>query len=354
MTRLSEVALTSDLSRQLGETLSSKAQLMNQVMRHWSQPEHNARIALDTGKQQITYQAFDTVVTNLVVQLNQEGIKKGDKVAILMPREARQIASLLACWRIGAIALMLDPRQPEQRLKDLVEESNTTLVIHTLLPSDASYTEHTEWLLNIKNGQTEGVSSLSLAPWNDLKVQSDETTSADISALELVAEGMVFEDIAPEDIAPEDIAYILYTSGSTGKPKGVLVSHGALAHYSAAISQAVPSVEGGRWLTLATVAADLGLTSVLAALYQGQTLLLPEEELAFNPPELAEFLRQHPADYLKIVPSHLKGLLSVSSPIDILPKRALISGGEGMDEVLLNQLHSLASTITDRVKRRSA
>lgn len=337
MTRLSEVALTSGLSHQLGETLSSKAQLMNQVMRHWSQPEHNARIALDTGKQQITYQALDTLVTNLVGQLNQKGIKKGDKVAILMPREARQIASLLACWRIGAIALMLDPRQPEQRLKDLVEESNTSLVIHAMLPSDATYTEHAEWLFSIENGQSEGVSSLSLAPWNDLKVQNDETAIADISSLELVAEGMVFEDIAPEDIA-----YILYTSGSTGKPKGVLVSHSALAHYSAAISQAVPSVEGGRWLTLATVAADLGLTSVLAALYQGQTLLLPEEELAFNPPELAEFLRQHPADYLKIVPSHLKGLLSVSSPIDILPKRALISGGEGMDEALLNQLHSLA------------
>lgn len=334
MTRLSEVALTSDLSRQLGDTLSNKAQLMNQVMGQWSQPEHNTRIALDTGKQQITYQALDTLVTNLVAQLHQKGIKKGDKVAILMPREARQIASLLACWRIGAIALMLDPRQPEQRLKDLVEESSTSLVIHTLLPSDASYTE---WLLSIENGQTEEVSSLSLAPWNDLNVQSDETASADISALELASEGMVYEDIAPEDIA-----YILYTSGSTGKPKGVLVSHGALAHYSAAISQAIPSVEGGRWLTLATVAADLGLTSVLAALYQGQTLLLPEAELAFNPPELAEFLRQHPADYLKIVPSHLKGLLSVSSPIDILPKRALISGGEGMDEALLNQLHRLA------------
>lgn len=327
-TRLSEVTFASGLSRQLGDALATPAQLMNQAINRWCQPAENKRIALDTGDERISYAKLDTVVGVLAHKLQEKGIKKGDKVALFMPREARQIASLLACWRIGAIALMLDPRQPEQRLKALLADSAASLLLHTFTDTDVPHVGaspidgmQSECLREI----TEGITSVSLGSWH-----------------ELYALHNVLEKSVLENVASQDIAYILYTSGSTGKPKGVLISHGSVAHYSAAISQTIPSIDGGRWLTLATVAADLGLTSVLAALYQGQTLLLPDAELAFDPPALAAFLQQHPADYLKIVPSHLKGLLSVSTPIDILPKCALISGGEGMDEAFFNQLRSIA------------
>ncbi|WP_027856251.1 non-ribosomal peptide synthetase [Marinobacterium jannaschii] len=307
--RLSELHFQSQMSRQQGDALACPAQLIDPRLRQWAQ-QGDSRIALDSGDSQLSYAELDRVVDLLAAELQQRGTAKGDRVAICMPREPRQVAAMLACWRIGAIALMLDPRQPQQRLQALLEDADAALLLHLGEAVEAC-----------------SITKLQLPGWSQLASDSNGEQPVAPTAVELSA---------------ADPAYILYTSGSTGKPKGVLVSQGAVAHYAAAISQQIPAEADARWLTLATVAADLGLTSVFAALYQGQALLLPEAELAFDPPALAEFLSAHPADYLKIVPSHLKGLLSVAEPARILPRKALISGGEGLDARLFAQLRELA------------
>ncbi len=43
---------------------------------------------------------------------------------------------------------------------------------------------------------------------------------------------------------------------------------------------------------------------------------------------MGAYFQQHSIDCLKIVPSHLKALLSASNPAHILPKKRLILGGE--------------------------
>ncbi|WCN12352.1 amino acid adenylation domain-containing protein [Marinomonas mediterranea] len=341
--RLSEVTFSSGLSGQQGAPLVNTAQLMNDRVGHWSTMSRNA---LDTGEQTISYFQLNRVVDRLASQLIEQGVEKGERVAILMPREARQIACLLACWRIGAVALMLDPRQPEPRLLALMEDAEVALLWQD------------KQRLSLSAAVPPTCSVVNLPPWatlsnEDGEVESFETQQGAYSE-RYRSKDKSANDKSTNEASAEDTAYILYTSGSTGKPKGVMVSHGAVAHYAAAISQAVnqssdeandKEINTASWLTLATVSADLGLTSVLAALYQGQTLLLPDADLAFDPPALAEFLEAHPADYLKIVPSHLRGLLSVSSPLRLLPKKALISGGEGLDAALFRQLRELSPSM---------
>jgi len=308
---LADVQLASKPSSLSGEPLKAPLQpLLTTLVAH--PPES---IALFDGEQTINYQALNQHIEKFAAWLQHQGIQISQTVAIAMPRQVSQIALMLACWRIGAVCLMLDPRQPAERLNGLIQDANASLLV-----CDNDYQ------LSISNSY---VVPKSTNYWSDF----------------ISSTGTVDKAITQPQVALDDPAYILYTSGSTGKPKGIVVSHRAISHYAAAISQQYPHPENTRWLTLATVAADLGLTSVFAALYQGQCLLLPEHELTFDPNALSEFLTQHPADCLKITPSHLQALLNVENPQSILPKQSLFLGGEGLTKSLVKQLSELAPAL---------
>lgn len=242
----------------------------------------------------------------LATQLAAQGIDRGQVVGLCMSRTVEQITAMLACWQLGAVCLFLDPAQPAERLRQLLDNSAASL----LLTHDSNVLVDSP------------LTRLNLL-FCDLLAQANTAPFTSNSRL-------------------DDPAYLIYTSGSSGQPKGVRISHGNLAHYAAAISQRLQAPPGSRWATLATVAADLGLTCVFAALHTGDPLLLPDAALAFDPPAWADFLQQEPVDCLKIAPSHLRGLLALADAGRVLPRHLLIMGGEGFDAALLARVRELA------------
>ncbi|WP_281561584.1 non-ribosomal peptide synthetase [Thalassomonas sp. RHCl1] len=296
--RLSQIRFEQDLSALTGPALATPQQLITETLAG----HDGGQLALSDGENHYSYQQLEQEVVQLMGWLQSHGISKGQHLGLCMNREPLQVALMLACWRLGIVCIMMDPRQPDQRLENLALDAGAALVVTS------------------KAHDFTQVKQEILAQWPQGFDTSVEVQSPDL----------------------DSSAYIIYTSGSTGKPKGTVISHRALSHYASAFSQQYPQPEGSKWLTLATVAADLGLTSVLAALYQGQCLLLPNAELAFDPPALADFLSQHPADCLKITPSHLNALLSLENPEAVLPKKALFLGGEGLTADLLDKLTALA------------
>ncbi|MDT0906773.1 AMP-binding protein, partial [Staphylococcus pseudintermedius] len=140
-------------------------------------------------------------------------------------------------------------------------------------------------------------------------------------------------------------AYLIYTSGSTGTPKGVVVSQGNLAHYVAGVLPVLELSEDASLATLSTVAADLGFTALFGALLSGRRVRLLPAELAFDAQALAVHLQAHPVDCLKIVPSHLAGLLAASGGSSVLPRKCLVTGGEALTGALVQQVRALAPTL---------
>ncbi|MFS4518075.1 condensation domain-containing protein, partial [Delftia tsuruhatensis] len=137
-------------------------------------------------------------------------------------------------------------------------------------------------------------------------------------------------------------AYVIYTSGSTGQPKGVVVSHGALAHYVQAVLQRLDLPDAARSMAMvSTVAADLGHTVLFGALCSGRALHLMAPELAFDPDGFARYMAEHRVDVLKIVPSHLQGLLNAGMPADVLPASRLVLGGEATRWPLIDRIAAL-------------
>ncbi|MFB4390690.1 MULTISPECIES: amino acid adenylation domain-containing protein [unclassified Pseudomonas] len=302
----------------LDPTLSLDGLKLSSSSSEWAGPPAPAVVPLDVRVQQwaerrpgdvalidergaVSHAQLQDAIVALDQRLHRHGVMPGDRVALLMPRCREQVIAMLAVWRAGAVCVFLDPKQPEQRLARLLADSQARLC------------------LGLDGRGLAGVPGMQVdafgAPQPALRASQSQLHAA---------------------------AYLIYTSGSTGAPKGVQVSHGNLAAYAAGIAERLACEPGSRWATLATVAADLGLTCVFAALHQGDPLVLPDAELAFDPPAWADFLQRQPVDCLKIAPSHLRGLLALENAALALPRRCLVLGGEGLDANLLQRLRQLA------------
>ena len=143
-------------------------------------------------------------------------------------------------------------------------------------------------------------------------------------------------------VRPEHLAYVLFTSGSTGQPKGVAVEHGQLLRYVAAVGDRIELPRRASYATVTTIAADLGNTCVFPALTGGGHLHVIADERCTNAEAFAEYADTHAIDVLKIVPSHLRALLSGSAPNRVLPRQRLVLGGESCPWDLVRQVRELA------------
>ena len=140
---------------------------------------------------------------------------------------------------------------------------------------------------------------------------------------------------------PENFVYVIYTSGSTGTPKGVAVRHRNLVNYSSFIQRRLELEkypEPLHFATVSTLGADLGNTCIYPSLVSGGCLHVIGHEVAADSQRLREYMKQHPVDVLKIVPSHLMALLNSGGGREVLPRKHLVMGGEALTVSLMDKI----------------
>ncbi|MDC0689465.1 amino acid adenylation domain-containing protein [Mitsuaria sp. RG] len=286
-------------------------------LRDWSQPDFLAlwrqglqagagQPALRAGDRMVSYMELEQQANRFAHYLKAQGIAPGMTVALCQERSIEWVTSLLAVLKLGAVYLPLDSRQPAERLQQLLQGSGARLLVHALGDAQAA--------------------GLGVCP----ALAFDAAQHADCS------------DQPPAvHIEPQQAAYIIYTSGSTGQPKGVVISHGALANYLQGVLQRLDLQPGASLAMVSTVAADLGHTVLFGALASGRLLHLLGHDQGFDPDGFASYMAEHRVDVLKIVPSHLQGLLQAAQPERVLPEQLLILGGEASSWALIEQVRRL-------------
>ena len=254
--------------------------------------------------QRLTYAELDRRANGLAHLLCGHGVGPDSRVAICLERSAGMIVALLGILKAGAAYVPLDPTFPAERLAGMLADADARLTVTVralghLLPT--------------------GVAPV----WLDEQDQE--------------------RDDAPHTgVTPTHLAYVIYTSGSTGRPKGVAVEHRQVVNYVAGVSRRLDLPPGASYATVSTIAADLGNTSIYAALCAGGCLHVLGQERIADPAAMAEYMRREAVDCLKIVPSHLRALLSGPDPAGVLPRRRLVLGGEASSRELIAQLRDLA------------
>jgi amino acid adenylation domain-containing protein/non-ribosomal peptide synthase protein (TIGR01720 family)/FkbM family methyltransferase len=253
------------------------------------------RTALVHGDQALTYAEANERANRLARHLRARGVGAEERVALFLERGVDAVVALLAAMKAGGAYLALDAGAPKDRLSVLLADAAPKVIV-------------------TRSGLIDRL------PAHDVAL-----VSLDGDAAAIARESG--EDLAIET-PPESLAYVVYTSGSTGTPKGVGVEHRQLAHYVHAVARGLDLPAEGAYATVSTLAADLGNTVVFPALAFGGTLHVLSEEAVQDPAVMAAAFARHPVDVLKITPSHLAALLAGAPAAQVLPRRALVLGGE--------------------------
>jgi amino acid adenylation domain-containing protein len=252
-------------------------------------------LAVVCGETRLTYAQVDRLSTQLARLLDEGGCRRGDRVALLMPKSAMAIVALLGIYKADAVYVPLDPSSPASRLKKILEscENRWLLAAGPVGPLLAELGSDEAWRPQVQIGWLDDPPPLD--PRLNIRF-----TIADVRRCPAVP--------LPTRNGPDDPAHILFTSGSTGTPKGVVITH---ANVISTIEWGVKYFSVGPSDRLSghfPLHFDLSFFDMFSAAAVGAELHLVPPELNVLPSQLVAFIRRSEITQWFSVPSVLSYL----------------------------------------------
>ncbi len=196
--------------RDIGEFLPSEEQNLSQLFVDSAQ-RYGDQTALTFYDKTWTFHDVYKISERFAARLYAEGFRKGDRLAIMLPNTPHYIFSLFGTFRLGGIAVQVNPMYVEREIEHVLNDSGA----ETIVVFDAVYPR-------VK--QVQNKTSLKKIIVVSLGVQAADIHSGDLRFEQFL---QMDASKAPEvDIVPgEDVAVLQYTGGTTGVSKGVMLTH---------------------------------------------------------------------------------------------------------------------------------
>ncbi len=175
---------------------------------------YSRRVAIVEAGVQLSYRQMNSRVRRLALQMQSIGVKKGDRVALLLWSSSDFIISFFASVEIGAVAAPLPPRMRREQMLAYLQHLKPSLVIASSAIEIPGGLQELE-ILKDELDSLQEVIVTDESPGGVLAIISEE-------------EGVPARPVVEGGMAPTDLVTILYTSGTTGEAKGVMHSHRGL------------------------------------------------------------------------------------------------------------------------------
>ena len=88
------------------------------------------RTALVCGETRLTYRALDAAVDRLAAGLARRGLKKGDRVALMLPNGDPFVVALLAAARLGAVCVPMNVRQRRPETLYMLRQCAASAIVY--------------------------------------------------------------------------------------------------------------------------------------------------------------------------------------------------------------------------------
>ncbi len=265
------------------------------TIQHWLKkhatyrPQHPAIIFED---KQLTYGQLYEEVNRLCNAFVAAGIGKGDKVATLLSNSLELWETYWACAAIGAIAVPLSPLLRGDGLFNLLNNSDTKLVI-----TSQNLTEHIDAVrkkLNnipaenfwITDSVEDGFQNYHTKKQQQLP-QPPQTT----------------------DVFGDDAYNIIYSSGTTGLPKGIVISHAVRALYGSLFANAFRMTPESVVMHSGSIIFNGSFLTLMPAMLLGCTYVLMSH---FDANEVVDIIYKEKVTHTILVPSQIIGCLQKS------------------------------------------
>lgn len=179
-----------------------------------SASRHPEFVALRFSDLELPYAALASRVRAAAAGLAGLGIRKGDRVALMLPNTPTYVIAFYALMRLGAVAVNLSPGSQGTELAAILADSGAVALISLdlFLPGIFKVLS-TSPLRHLLITSVQGL---------EKKLPPPPSGPAARSFDELLRTA---DDAPAETVHASDLAVIQYTSGSTGRPKGVMLSH---------------------------------------------------------------------------------------------------------------------------------
>ncbi len=227
--------------------------------------EHPERTLAAVADRRWTYGQVDEHATALAASLAELGLGAGDRIAVNLPNVVEWVTSLLACAKLGAVVVPINPQLSIHELRFQMRHAEASAVITVETLNGVDYLQRFEELLGELPDLQYLINVGAHDPWYDDRIFEFE------SLLERGRGKAVLRATAPDDSA--DIA-VLYTSGTMGKPKGVRLSHRAVVENAVQTSRILEVQSSDRLLALVPFFNIMGFSVLVGTIVAGATLVM--------------------------------------------------------------------------------
>lgn len=168
--------------------------------------DETALVDVESGRE-YTYREFDERVNRFANALIDRGVRKGDRVGMVLYNTVEFPVVLYGVYKTGATPVPVNFMLAQDNFRYIFDDMNPEMVVY-----DADVSDSVEEALATSTTKASAV------------LVGDGDPPADGESYEAVLDSGSTErpPVVPTD--PGDPAYILYTSGTTGAPKGVTLS----------------------------------------------------------------------------------------------------------------------------------
>jgi acetyl-CoA synthetase len=230
--------------------------------------------------------------------LAEQGVERGDRVAVMLPSRPETAAAFIAVYKLGAILLSLSQLYGDDGIAHRLSDSSAKVMItdgtnRPRLEGMSERLENLERVLVLNAGDSLGDGGVDLDA--ALQAASDEFT--------------------PVETSSEDPAQLYYSSGTTGQAKGILHAHRyLLGHNEYELCHDVRADEvfhsTGEWAWIAGIVPGLlgpWRYGVPVAVWQ-------RKGGAYDPQETFHVLEKYEVGNLFTTPTALRAMTQVKNP----------------------------------------
>lgn len=281
--------------------------------------QYPRNVALEFFGATTTYAELGEQISRAAEGLRKRGVRKGDRVALVLPNCPQHVVAFYAALRLGAVVIEHNPLYTPRELRHQFEDHGATVAIvwdkvaKTVqdLPADLGVT--TVISIDITRAMPASKRIALRLPVPAAR-QAREQLTAKVSGTitwETLTAGRKLKPTYPRP-ERDDLALIQYTSGTTGQPKGVMLTHLNLGVNAAQARAWVPTIERGTSVVYAVLPLfhAYGLTLCLTfAMSMGSRLVLFPK---FDPDLVLDVVKKHPATFLPAVPPIYERLVAAA------------------------------------------
>ncbi|MFF4268921.1 amino acid adenylation domain-containing protein [Streptomyces sp. NPDC001536] len=263
------------------------------------------RTAVSCGTQRLTFQQLGERAETLADHLRRLGATRDEPVGIFMDPSVDLMASVWGVLYSGAPYLPLSPEYPDERVRYMIEDSRTKLILtdESLVSRLAALTPAETQIVTVAGAQ---------------------------AARHAVAS-------APTPAHGDTLAYVIYTSGSTGNPKGIGIEHRSIVSQMRWLAAEQGLDERRTVLQKTPLSFDAAQWEILAPAC-GAGVVMSERGVYADPGGLLDLIQKHEVTTLQGVPTLLQALVDSGRLPDCTSLTQLFSGGEALTKSLAIEL----------------